>query len=1444
MLFPSTLLRYDQLIRQLQRRGRPTPGWSTACYWLLLMLMLMLAVAGPTLAQPSPASKLRFEHLTIEDGLAHSDAMAVAQDQAGFIWVGTNRGLDRYDGYTLKPYVLPVNALNGLSANRIRTLLADARGRLWVGTELAGLSVYQANHDRFARLVARAGLSRAGHALLRQLAQADVAALACDAAGRLWVGTNQGLFVLTVGPSPWQVQQIAAVRPAGVGAEAFAVRALTVDPQGAVWIGSSAGLHVVDSRVQPWVARPTAVAAASVRALHLDRRGNLWVGTEHQVWWVPGAAGRRPEELRATPLPEQLPLLQTLLVDSFNRLWVGTTTGLYVWETGPAVANRPPLQVGPPHRFLPRDGAPNSLTSEQIYQIVEDRNQIVWLCASDGGLNWVNLRQKPFASIRQLLLGQPRQPTNYINAIFKEEARNLLWYGTRNGVVCYNLTTNQARSYLTQPQSGAGEIIVSTVFQSSNGTLWFGTRGHGLVALTRPSGHEQLTTYTILDQGAVDLRQADIESIVEDRFGTLWLGTRGSGLFHLSQQGQLLGAHQAAGRALPSSRFTFLLYDRTQDVLWASTTDAGLLKLRVTPDSVLLRRQFAYHSPPGQRLPVNYVWPLLLDRQGALWVGTIGGGLQQLMTDAQGRETIRSYQQWLPASDVESLLADDDGNLWIGGNGLYCFQPRTHRYLHYDVSDGLQSNAFKVGAAYRAQDGTLYFGGKNGISYFQPRTVFPNPVPPTVQLMGLQINNEPVGVGTRLHGRVLLRHALSVPQAVTLTAAENDFSLEFVALNFANPEKSRYAYRLEGYNPQWVFPAAGRRTASFTTLPPGQYTFWVKASNGEGAWSRPRATLHVTVLAPWYRTWWAYAAYALVALGAVAWYRRVEMAQQRLQSQLVLEQFQAEKEKELTDLKLGFFTNISHELRTPLTLILGPLEDMMADPKAGGAGQRGKLRLMQQQTHKLLALVNQLLDFRKVETGHAPLRVRYGDIVPVLTTLYGAFRLQAESQGLDYALEVPAEPVPLYVDYHKLETILTNLLANAFKYTPAPGRIELAATLVGNPGGEAVYHHRQLTGNYLSVTVADTGAGIRAQELERIFDPYHQAAPTAARPLMGTGIGLALAKQFAERHGGDLRVVSTEGEGTTFELRLPFGQQHLAPEDRPPADPTAELLDEARALLPPDAIKPEDPAASPSARPTLLLVEDNEDVRAYLRQLFEGEYTVLLAEDGLAGWEETLRHLPSLVVSDVMMPRSDGLALCQKIKQHPKTSHIPVVLLTARTAALHELEGLGVGADEYVSKPFNPQLLQAKVVGLLRNREKLREFYQRQILLEPTEIVVADADKQFLETTMAIVERNLDNPEFSVQVLAREAGMSQSLLYRRIKTATGQTAVEFIRDVRMKRAAQLLSHTHMRVSEVAFQVGIADEKYFRKTFQKVYGVLPSEYIRQQRSSREVPDSSH
>jgi signal transduction histidine kinase/DNA-binding response OmpR family regulator/sugar lactone lactonase YvrE len=1361
--------------------------------------------------------------------------MTVAQDSSGFIWVGTHRGLDRYDGYQLKPYSLPVTK-QGVAGNRIRTVYAAPGGRLWVGSDRAGLSYYDAATDRLLTLASQAAPA-ATRSLLHRLSEASVLAIAADARGRLWVGTQgMGLLVLRFGPGG----QLAAMRQVPLGTNpadsSLTVSALAIDDKSNVWLGTYAGgLRVL------WPGHPTAELTPlteGVRTLHLDRRGDLWVGTNKRVYWMSAVNRRVGRELAIYPLSPTLPQLQSLLLDTMGRLWAGTINGLYVWEAASPTGKAPPL-AATPIRLSPQDGEPFSLNSERIHYIFEDRTQVMWLCASAGGLNWVDLRQKPFGQLQRQFTGSPALPSSYINAIYKDEAANTLWLGTRNGVSAYNLTTHRYRNYLTHPEADQ-RTDVSSIWRSRDGALWLGTRYRGLGRLVRrPDGSETFTTFTRWP-GAPPLSSTSIEHIAEDNEGTLWVATFEKGLYRLNAQGQLLGYYPAGRKGLPTGRFTFLLYDPAQNVLWASTADKGLLKLQPGgPDSLRLLRQFD-HQPNGQGLRVSFVWPLLLDRQGTLWLGTIGGGLHRLVPSADGQpERLEYLGQDVPESDVESLLTDSAGNIWIGGAGLYRYTPSTRRYVRYDVADGLQSNSFKVGAATRGADGTLYFGGINGVSYFEPADIKPNPYAPLIRITALRVANQPVAVGQQVNGRVLLRRPLTETQELRIGPGENDFSVDFVGLNYANPQKTRYAYQLMGYNQDWVTPPPGQRTASFANLPPGHYTLRLRANNGEGNWSAPVAPLRFEVLAPWYKTSWAYLGYALLLLGSAVLYRRVEISQQALRSRLAIEQFQAEKEKELTNLKLGFFTNISHELRTPLTLIMGPMEEIVRS--AGPvADLRDKAQLMYRQAGKLLDLVNQLLDFRKVETGHVPLRASRHEVGAFLREQYAAFELKARERNVQYVLDLPPEPHWLYFDQGKLEIILTNLLANAFKYVREKGRVELAATSVGNTAGDGVFERGQLVGNYLKITVSDTGVGIRPEELGRIFDPYYQAAHTNTLRMQGTGIGLALARQFALRHGGQLTVSSALGVGSTFELRLPFGQAHLAADDlEPTAPPALPDLENPTPPVPEPETEAEleaaaDEPAAPSGPPRLLLVEDNDDVREYLRELFAADYQVQTAEDGVVGLDKALANLPDLIISDVMMPHSDGLELCKRLKQNPKTSHIPVILLTARTTETHELEGFGMGADDYISKPFNPTLLRAKAEALLRNRRKLHQFYQHNILLQPSEIVVADADREFLENAMAIVERHLDDSDFNVQVLVREMAMSQSVVSRRIKSLTGQTAVEFIRDVRLKRAAQLLAQSQLRVSEIAFEVGIENLQYFRKMFQKMFSVTPSEYARQHR----------
>ncbi len=1389
-------------------------------------------------AQPGPEG-YRFEHLTVNEGLSHSDAMCVVQDGAGFIWVGTNDGIDRYDGYTLKKYQLPVNTRNGLSGNRIRALHVDRRGRLWVGAESSGVSLFDATQDRFVNLSQVGPV--ANQPVAQVLSQAGVEAITSDARGRIWVGTYQhGAFVLDV-DQRGRMTRLSQVALAGRSSAACRVSALVADRDGTLWIGTIGdGLRYVRARnttARLPVAVVAPLSAPSIQALHLDRRGDLWLATNQRIFWVPPANRRAMRDLAAHPLPHPHLDILSIHLDSFGQLWAGTAHGLYRWSprSAPSGDLLLPIVVDKPSLYLPMDAEPFSINSVRIHQMIEDRYQVLWLGTSAGGLNKVDLRHKPFGLLRGQIDQHPTLPTNYVNAIYKDTTHNWLWIGTRNGFSRYDLTTKTYRNYLDRPLPGnATGIDVAALFKASDGTLWVGTQNHGLLTLRG----ETLSLPPGLS-GQKHLENPMVELILEDRYHTIWVATYNLGLLRFSREGKLLQHVHRGNSPLPTNQFSFLLYDPTKDILWASTRDVGVLKLKITPDSLTFLKQFSYDPKNSNSLSVNYAWPLLKDRRGTLWIGTIGGGLNKLTTDAQGREVVQRCTRWLPHTNVESLLEDEQGQLWLGGVGLVRVNPVNRQWVHYDVADGLQSNSFKVRAACRAADGTFYFGGINGITYFQPRQIQPNPYPPLVRLTGLRLDNKPVAVGETIHGRVVLPKPLDHTERLTIEAVENDFSVEFVGLNYANPQKHTYAYRLLGYNDTWVYPAPGQRTASFANLPAGDYTLLVKAGNGEGRWSTQPATLRVTVRSPWWKTGWAYLLYGVVVVGALGLSRRITLAQQTLKNTLALEKFRAEKEKEMTEVKLRFFTNVSHELRTPLTLILGPMEEL-ATHTGPLPGLRDKVTLMHTQTRKLLDLVNQLMDFRKVESGQMALRASRGDVVRFLTEIFLIFKLKAEEAGLDYAMDAPAEAVFLYFDRSKLEITLTNLLSNAFKYTPRGGKIRVSAAVVGTPDTPALFEEGKLLDNYLSITVQDWGMGMEADEVDKIFNLYYQASQTETLRITGTGIGLSLVRQFVEAHAGEVTVQSAVGTGTTFTLRLPFGHAHLAPTDIREETPAPEVLHFATTgLSEVDAALLTDFPTTRTDSLRLLLVEDNEEVRQYLQQLFEATFEVFTAVDGLEGWGKTLSLLPDLVVSDVMMPRSDGLELCQKIKTHPKTMHIPVMLLTARVAAVYELEGLETGADEYMAKPFNPKILYAKVAALLQNRFKLKAYHQRERILEPTETAIPNADKLFLEKAMQIVEAHLPDPDFSVQVLVQEVGVSQSVFYRRIKSITGQSVVEFIRDVRMKRAAQLLASTPMRISEIAYQVGIEDLTYFRKTFQKRYNRSPSEYARQHRETEKV-----
>ncbi|MDI9865774.1 two-component regulator propeller domain-containing protein [Flectobacillus sp. DC10W] len=1378
----------------------------------IIKLLLALLLFGKVLSGIAQENihKYRFEHITVNDGLPHSDANCIVSDSTGYIWIGTNNGVSKYDGYSLKNYDLPVNPHNGLPSNRVVAMHLDANKRLWVASGSAGLSFWDKYHDKFINVAEREG-NGVDEKALEKLRVSNVLSISSDSFGRVWVGTRtMGLFMLE-----FKNELLVSIRQIAVhGTTQYGVASMVRERDGSIWIGTiSHGLwHLAPKQSMPV---PTLFTNHKISALWVDSFDNLWIGTQFELFF----ANKQEKRNRVfhTTLIQQFSEIGSVFVDSFQHLWVGTNHGLYYWEKIPTSTEPIYLTAwkNTMQRFLPTDGDSYSINSGRVHQILEDKYHNLWLAASSGGLNKVDLKRKPFYVIQRQFGTTPTLPSNYINSILTDIDYQHLWIGTRNGFSKYNLSTHTFQNYYDIPINGDGSgADISAFYQQADGTLWVGTRYNGLIII---KGNARKV---ITDLNAnLSLYGTSIERIQEDKFGTIWIATFEKGLLRLDKEGKLIQQYSLEMNNFPARQCTYLLYEVQNDRLWVSSRDKGVIALAISSNSITLLKNYQYERNNPNSLSGNYAWPLVKDKAGNLWVGTIGAGLNKI--SPQG-----VVERWnLGYANIESMAIDKKGFLWLGGEGLLRLNTQNRQLIHYDVGDGLQSNSFKIGAVCQDNEGYFYFGGIKGITYFKPEQIQPSNQKPEIHLTTLRIYNKEVRIGEPFDGRVILSKPLDETEELTIEPNENYFSIEFVGINYKNPKKNQYAYKLVGSNDDWIYTDYNQRIANFSNLDSGEYTLLVKASDGEGAWSAKQAEIKIRVLPPWYKTWWAFLIYALVLFFAFKEYQKATLAKQALKNDVLMEKYKAEQEKTLTDLKLRFFTNVSHELRTPLTLILGPIEELASSEHE----KKDKIMLILQQTRKLLDLVNQLLDFRKAETGNMKILATFGNIIPMIEEVFLIFKLKAQESTIDYTMSLPQTTVELFFDSSKFEIILTNLLSNAFKYTPSGGKISLKTEIVGSSSEEAVFEEGRPSNHFLQISIQDFGIGMSGDELDKIFDPYYQASHTETLKIRGTGIGLSLVKQLVEAHKGSIEVESAIGKGTTFTVKLPFGKKHLPESAKVKAlEDTSVLAESSEMVEIPAMVVTEKFSAK------ILIVEDQEELRAYLKQICEVNYEVDTAVDGLDGWDKALEWQPDLIISDIMMPNSDGLELCQKIKQNPKTSHIPVFLLTARAAVTHEVEGLEMGADEYMAKPFNPLVLKAKIASILQNRSQLRSYYQKQILLEPSLPDIPDETKALLEKAMAIVEANLTNQEFTVQTLVRDMGMSQSAIYRQIKSITGQSLVEFIRDIRLKRAAQLLNHGNLRVTEVAMLVGIEDMKYFRKMFQQTYHVSPSEYAKQKR----------
>ena len=1395
----------------------------------IFLMALVLMGNGPLWSSAQPQD-LKFDHITTREGLATNAVNAMLQDRQGFLWFGTDAGLQRFDGYRFRLYQADPDDPRSLSSNQVLALYEDHEDVLWVGTA-GGLNRFDRARERFTAY---------RHDPNDSLSLSDdvVSVLQEDRQGVLWVGTGEGLNRFDRAAGRFTAYRHDPGDPRSLSDDRVTV--IHEDRTGVLWIGTGGEgvLHRFDPDAEAFTRylvqdltapAQTALAESSdsfsdhaIHALYEDSEGVFWIGTWRGGLYRFDRDRQTVTHYRHDPNdPGSLGSNYVSVIEEGpnGMLWLGSVVGLAPWGSHGLTRYDPRTDT---FTRIPSDPTdPDSFHGRWVRAITVDRAGTLWIAASDKGINKLDLSTSRFAIYPYMPQDERNLQPDGVWAI-QESRDGALWIGSDEGLDRVDRATNRITHYTHDPKDpeSLSHLQVKCLLEDRDGVLWIGTWGGGLNRFDPQT--ETFAHYRYNPNDPNSLSSDLVDSIYEDRDGVLWVGTWSgpAGLNRFDRETETFTryAHNPYDSTSLGSNFVSALYEDRQGALWMGAK--GLSRFdRVTG-------QFTRY------LPEEFIYTIYEDAAGRLWAGGHRG--VYLVDRERGTAELFNRTIGLPEpAVVMGIVGDEAGNLWIIKNGFIRFNPDTGSLRPYGLADGLPSLVFNRTAYAQSESGEIFLGGDGGVVAFHPEGVRDNAYVPPVVLTDFKL----FGKSVSADGEAPLQVHVSVAESITLPHDQNDITFEFAALNFRHAEKNRYAYLLEGYDDTWR--AVGtQRTATYTNIPPGAYVFRVKGSNDDGLWNEEGATIRLTITPPFWQRWWFYTlcvgAFLVVVVGS---YRlRVRHLKQRQRElarevqtrtrELALEkqktEAQAEQLREMDRLKSRFFANISHEFRTPLTLILGPLRDALDG--ANGPPGRKQLQMMQRNSLRLQRLINQLLDLSKLEAGRMPLHARLRNPAVFIRGLVQSFASLAERRHITLTYHAEQDELLLYFDADKLEKVISNLLSNAFKFTPPQGRIQ-----VGVRGVE------DETGRFVEVRVQDTGPGIPAEELPYIFDRFHQVNGSTTREREGTGIGLTLAKELVERHGGHISVESEVGGGTAFIVRLPQGKEHLTPDD---------LIDEEREAMPGEAALPEvsslaldeethdatRPVAPPDDAPVVLVVEDNADVRAYLKDHLAALYRVEEAADGVEGLEKARALCPELVISDVMMPKMDGYALCRTIKADSQLNHIPVVLLTARADEESKVEGLETGADDYLYKPFSAAELLVRVENLIEIRRLLHQRFNRGVPLRPADVYVSSADEAFIEQVRAVIEAQMANSAFTVDVLADEMALSPRQLQRKLRALTRLSPSGLIRSMRLERAARLLEQRAGNVSEVALAVGFRDTKYFSRLFRQAFGVLPSAYV--------------
>lgn len=1344
---------------------------------LLWMAWLLWLACVPVTAQHH-----MFGHLEMKDGLSNNQVNVIRQDREGYLWFGTASGLNRYDGYTLRVYRHEPADSTSLPDNFIADIQPDADGRLWIQTD-GGYALYDPATDTFDRRV---------EARLRDIGIAGTpAGVYVDAAQDCWIflARTHRLYRHVPGTAEAVLSAEASAALEGVEQLSWAEC-----PEGLLLVDDRGVVHCLDreSLRLKWTDRGLADVLGPGRryrfATCVDSRGGLWLCGQAGMGHY-NLATRTWEEARRWGDPSEV--WRAVAEDRDGNLWVGKDQdGIEIYGA----------EGGAPVRLGNLPDNERSLSNNTVTTFCQDRTGTLWVGTYKGGVSYYN---KSMFKFGWASLGD-------IHCI-EDGGDSILWLGTNgSGLMRWDRRTGLRQVFAHRPgdpRSLPSDVVV-TLLRDSRGRLWAGTYYGGLSCYDG----QRFVNYRPRQGEDGALPDADVWALAEDRDGHIWVGTLNHGLQCLDPRTGRFTSYSSVNSGLASDCVVSLCLRSDGNLLVG--TVGGVFVMDVQTRTV---SRFADRSG-HPCFTGDVVMQLCEDSRQRLWVGTRAGlYVYDPASDAVSPVLLDDEGSQMP---VTGLVEDDRQEMWASvggrllnivarpdaGTGQLAFARHT-----YSDKDGLQGGDFNQRALKRLATGELVAGGLYGVNYFHPGNIRYNQAAPRVLFTGLQLFSEPVRVGVPVQGRVILTEALNHSREVVLDYRQNVFTVFLATDNYVLPEKTRYYYKLEGFNDDWLTEAGNLHRVTYTNLAPGTYWLRVKAANSDGVCSGEEARLKVVIRPPFWLTPWAYLLYALLLAALLLLAYRLVKRRERNRYRLRQIAEDARRHEELNQMKFRFFTNVSHELRTPLTLIISPLESLIRQTADAATAQ--KLQMINRNAQRLLNLVNQLLDFRKNEMAGARLSLSEGDVVSFVQGICNSFLMLSEKKGVSLAFTSARPSLNMAFDADKLGKVVMNLLSNAFKFTPQGGQVSVTLDVPARRP------------EVLEIRVADTGIGISDADKPRIFERFYQAEHGSETPLStGSGIGLSLVRDFVALHGGEVRVEDRPGGGSVFVVDIPLrhtvsaagtpsGPQQAAAAEPGPAGPGTEM--------------PVSPLPDQTKKPRVLVVDDSRDFTDFMRDALSLYFTVQVAANGQEALEAIRKQRPDLILCDWMMPVMDGRELCRRVKADKQTAGIPFVLLTARQSVETTVEGLTVGADDYVTKPFNLEVLMLRLRKLvdLHHRSRPRGLIDP----EPAEVTVTPLDEKLIADAIRYVEKNIARSDLSVEELSRELGMSRAHFYKKVLQITGKSPIEFIRIIRLKRAAQLLRESQQNVSEIAYQVGFNNPKYFSRYFREEFGMLPSVY---------------